>query len=164
MNELFIAYDNFFNQYTNTIGSLPYAPPGSPVPAFRGPNPPKVSRQPAAPGNSLQRVSPLFPFIVYEPIQPGVFQNVVTYVSIWDRDLTAQGSPGRPNYYARVNDIAEQILDNIDPVLGVHLQVGGRGSLWVLRGGVPFQTAPTGEDDPTYVRGMLSLILRGHLF
>jgi len=94
---------------------------------------------------------------------PALFGNAVSIASVWDRDLNPNGAPGRPSFYGRVNDIAEQILDKIHPELGVDFQVGERGILSVYRGGVPFQIAPSGEDDPTFVRAIINLQIRGRL-
>jgi len=110
-----------------------------------------------------QMVPARFPYIVYDVIQPGLFGNAVSSVSIWDRDLMPNGALGRPNFYGRVNDIAEQILDRIDPDLGVDLQVGERGVLSIYRGNVPFQIIASGEGDQTFVRAVINLQIRGRL-
>ena len=158
MNELFLAYDGFFGQFVNTFGSLPHAPPGSPVPAHRSGNP-AMDRLPNG-----QFVPARFPYIVYDAIQPGLFGNAVSSVSIWDRDLQPTGAPGRPNFYGRVNDIAEQILDKIHPVTGADLIVRGAESVTLYRGNVPFQIVPTSEEDATFVRVIINLSVRGRLF
>jgi len=165
VNELFIVYDTFWGQFINRFGSLPTFPPGSLVNAHRSGNP-AMDRLPNG-----QFVPARFPYIVYDVIQPGLFGNAVSSVSIWDRDLMPNGAPGRPNFYGRVNDIAEQILgDGTEekpgaiPVGGVSLKVGKRGFITLYRGSVLFQIAPTGEHDATFVRAIINLTIRGRLF
>jgi len=162
VNELFIAYERFFGQFINTFGSVnvnptTILPPGSPVGAHRSGNP-AMDRLPNG-----QFVPARFPYIVYDAIQPALFGNAVASVSIWDRDLQPNGAPGRPNFYGRVNDIVEQILNAIPEEGGVDLVVGERGVLSLYRGNVPFQIVASGEDDPTFVRAIINLQLRGRL-
>ena len=155
MNELFIAYGRFFGQFRNTFGSLPTFAPGSLVNAHHSGNP-AMDRL-----ASGQFVSARFPYIVYDAIQPGLFGNAVSSVSIWDRDLMPNGAPGRPNFYGRVNDIAEQILGKIEPMNGAILKVTENYHITFSRGSVPFQIAPTGEGDLTFVRAVINLTVSG---
>jgi len=110
-----------------------------------------------------QFVPARFPYIVYDVIQPGLSSRAVSNVSIWDRDLTPTGAPGRPGFYGRVNNIAEQIIDKIDPMNGIIIYVREGQHLTLKRGSVPFQIGQTGETDlsSTIVRIFINLEIGG---
>jgi len=149
------TYERFFSQFVNTLGSLPHSPAGSTVSAHINGNH-AMDRLPNG-----KFVPARFPYIVYEVLEPSLFDSAFLHVSVWDRDLTESGAPGRPNFYGRVNDITSQILSKIHPENGVILPVGNSRFLQILRGNIPFQLVPTGESDPTFVRVAINLTIFG---
>jgi len=153
--DIISTYEKFFSQFVNTLGSLPHSPAGSTVSAFTNGNP---AMDRLADGRF---VPARFPYIVYEALQPPLFDSAFLHVSVWDRDLTETGAPGRPNFYGRINDITSQILSKIPPENGLILPVGSSRFLQILRGNVPFQLIPTGENDPTFVRIAINLTIFG---
>jgi len=147
-NAIFVAYEQFYGQFINRFGSPPRAAPGSRVPAFRVP--PAPSQAPEL-------------CITYTPVEPRTLgSGMLTQVTVYDRDLTPTGAPGRHGFYGRVNDVCDQITSLMHSETGATLLVGDFGAIELFIN-IPFQPLATGETDPTYVAKYMSVEARGYV-
>lgn len=154
MRHLSNALEKFFGGFVDTFGRTaaqnpltPTRPPMSPVPAF------KEGFVQVETAEGWQPPDP--PYITYQTKQPDLFGNVMIRVDIWDRWAT-------PAVFGTVDDIIKQISDEIPPMSAKELPLADGGSVRIFRGS-PYTSHMAGDPaDPTWVRGVVNLIIRGY--
>ena len=154
MRHLSNALEKFFSGFVDTFGRTaagnPLTPPRqpmSPVLAF------KEGFAQVETSEGWQPPDP--PYITYQTKQPDLFGNVMIRVDIWDRWAT-------PAVFGTVDDIIKQISDEIPPMGAKVIPLASGGSVRLFRNN-PYTSHMAGDDkDPTWVRGVVNLIIRGY--
>jgi len=131
MNDLQVALDGFWNQFTNVRGES--------IPAFR---------------EGYAPTQQAFPYITYE-FGRGAWQSErIVNANIWTRQ------PANIGFLGTANHIANQIEEVIQEGLGAKINVGESGFLWFKRNGAFIQLMPPDPDDQAIVRYLVTLTVQ----
>ena len=137
MNEVFIAYMDFWSSFIDTSTNRP-------IPAF-----PEGGVVTAQGGRSI---APPFPYIVYPVLIPNLFTDAIATASIWD------SWPQNPGFTGRVRDVLGQMMKRMPPGGGEILRLNN-GAIRLYSQNMSIMGDP---DDRAITRGVFNFLIRSN--